>query len=340
MADVLLARLQRLACDFDLKDNYFAWQAFGRRYATNERAPLPPYLQREAFARLRKRAGDMKVVHASFTEHLAAEPAASLDAYVLLDAQDWMTDEQLGCAVDRDRAHRQAWRPRHLPHGRRGDDPARARAGRDLAALHLRSPELPRADGQGPLVDLRRLPSLHARQLRNQRVANTGASAAQHMDAIYRYQRYVYDATRKFYLLGRDRVIDELAPPPAGRVLEIACGTGRNLIAAARRYPDARFYGFDISAAMLDTARGKINRAGLDDRIRLAAADATDFSPERVFGAAAFDRIFISYALSMIPPWRARAAARAGRTGAGRQNADRRLRNAGASAALVQAGVA
>ena len=67
MADVLLARLQRLACDFDLKDNYFAWQAFGRRYATNERAPLPPYLQREAFARLRKRAvrhdGRARLVH-------------------------------------------------------------------------------------------------------------------------------------------------------------------------------------------------------------------------------------------------------------------------------------
>ncbi len=86
-------------------------------------------------------------------------------------------------------------------------------------------------------------------------MANPGVSAAQHMDAIYRYQRYVYDATRKFYLLGRDRVIDELAPPPGGRVLEIACGTGRNLIAAARRYPGARFYGFDISTAMLDTAR-------------------------------------------------------------------------------------
>ena len=86
-------------------------------------------------------------------------------------------------------------------------------------------------------------------------MANPGVSAAQHMDAIYRYQRYVYDATRKFYLLGRDRLIDELAPPPGGRVLEIACGTGRNLIAAARRYPGARFYGFDISPAMLDTAR-------------------------------------------------------------------------------------
>ena len=136
-------------------------------------------------------------------------------------------------------------------------------------------------------------------------MANSGVSAAQHMDAIYRYQRYVYDLTRKFYLLGRDRLIDELAPPPAGRVLEIACGTGRNLIGAARHYPRARFYGFDISVAMLDTARGQIAKAGLDQRIRIAAGDATDFSAERLFGVAAFDRIFISYALSMIPPWRA-----------------------------------
>jgi S-adenosylmethionine-diacylgycerolhomoserine-N-methlytransferase len=136
-------------------------------------------------------------------------------------------------------------------------------------------------------------------------VANPDVSAAQHMDAIYRYQRYVYDASRKFYLLGRDRVIDELAPPPGGRVLEIACGTGRNLIAAARRYPGARFYGFDISTAMLDTARRQVRKAALDKSIRVAHGDATDFSPERLFGAPAFDRIFISYALSMIPPWRA-----------------------------------
>jgi S-adenosylmethionine-diacylglycerol 3-amino-3-carboxypropyl transferase len=96
MADVLRQRLERLACDFDLKDNYFAWQAFGRRYGKNQHAPLPPYLQPDSFAKLRKRSGDISVVHASLTEHLAAKPAASVDAYVLLDAQDWMTDSQLG----------------------------------------------------------------------------------------------------------------------------------------------------------------------------------------------------------------------------------------------------
>lgn len=125
------------------------------------------------------------------------------------------------------------------------------------------------------------------------------------MDAIYRYQRYVYDATRKYYLLGRDRLIGELDPPAGASVLEIACGTGRNLIAAARKYPKARFYGFDISNAMLDTARSSIDRAGLDGRIGIAQGDATSFDAEALFGVSGFDRIFISYALSMIPPWRA-----------------------------------
>ena len=95
MADVLHARLERLACDFDLSDNYFAWQAFGRRYASGGSGPLPPYLQRENFEVLRGRTDDLSVVHASFTEHLASLPPASMDTYVLLDAQDWMTDEQL-----------------------------------------------------------------------------------------------------------------------------------------------------------------------------------------------------------------------------------------------------
>lgn len=124
------------------------------------------------------------------------------------------------------------------------------------------------------------------------------------MDAIYRYQRYVYDATRKYYLLGRDRVIDELTPPPGGKVLEVACGTGRNLIVAARRYPQAKFFGFDISNAMLDTARTSIRRAGLADRIHLEHADAASFDAGHLFGVDRFERIFISYALSMIPPWR------------------------------------
>lgn len=135
----------------------------------------------------------------------------------------------------------------------------------------------------------------------------SGASndAARHMDGIYKYQRYIYDATRKYYLLGRDRLVDELQPPDGGLVLEVGCGTGRNLIQAARRYPKARFVGFDISSAMLETAQTSIDRAGLASQIKVAQGDATAFDLERMFGESHADRVFISYTLSMIPPWRA-----------------------------------
>jgi len=124
------------------------------------------------------------------------------------------------------------------------------------------------------------------------------------MDAMYRYQRYIYDASRKYYLLGRDHLLDELEVPVGGTVLEVACGTGRNLIKAARRYPDARLYGFDISQEMLATARISISRAGFGDRVSVAEGDAANFSGEQLFNTPAFDRVVISYALSMIPPWR------------------------------------
>jgi S-adenosylmethionine-diacylgycerolhomoserine-N-methlytransferase len=138
---------------------------------------------------------------------------------------------------------------------------------------------------------------------------NAGDAAhAQAMDRIYRRQRAIYDLTRKYYLLGRDGTIAALDPPDGGTVLEIGCGTGRNLILAARRFPRARFHGVDISQAMLETAQAAVARAGLGDRIALAQGDATAFDPVPAFGVARFDRVFFSYTLSMIPPWRAALA--------------------------------
>jgi S-adenosylmethionine-diacylgycerolhomoserine-N-methlytransferase len=125
------------------------------------------------------------------------------------------------------------------------------------------------------------------------------------MDRIYRRQRHVYDATRKFYLLGRDRLIRRLNPPAGARVLEIGCGTARNLIVAARLYPDVRFFGIDISSEMLGTARRLVAREGLASDIRLARANATTFDPALLFGVPGFSRIFVSYSLSMMPGWRA-----------------------------------
>jgi S-adenosylmethionine-diacylgycerolhomoserine-N-methlytransferase len=125
------------------------------------------------------------------------------------------------------------------------------------------------------------------------------------MDRIYRRQRHVYDLTRKYYLLGRDELLDRLSPPAGSRVLEIGCGTARNLIMAASKYPDVHFFGIDISAEMLGTARRIVERDGLASDIRLARADATTFDPALLFGVPSFSRIFVSYSLSMIPDWQA-----------------------------------
>lgn len=95
MAGVLRKRLERLACDYDLKNNYFAWQAFGRGYGRHADAPLPPYLQAANYEAVKARADRVDVRHANMTDWLATQVDASVDRYILLDAQDWMSDAQL-----------------------------------------------------------------------------------------------------------------------------------------------------------------------------------------------------------------------------------------------------
>jgi S-adenosylmethionine-diacylgycerolhomoserine-N-methlytransferase len=128
-------------------------------------------------------------------------------------------------------------------------------------------------------------------------------SHASLMDGVYRRQRHIYDATRKYYLLGRDRLLQGLDVPAEGTVLEVGCGTGRNLVLASRLYPEARLFGFDISSEMLRSAAASLAKEGIADRAKLAEGDATQFDALQLFGRARFDRVFISYALSMIPGW-------------------------------------
>ena len=128
--------------------------------------------------------------------------------------------------------------------------------------------------------------------------------AYENMDRMYRFQRFFYDATRKYYLLGRDQLLREINPKPGEHILEIGCGTGRNLIILAKRHPKTHFYGLDASAVMLETARNNINSAGLSNII-LKTVLADDFLFDTTFKLGKrFDKIFFSYSISMIPPWR------------------------------------
>ena len=160
IAAVVSERVERLACGFDIAENYFAWQAFGRRYAPGPNPSLPPYLQRENFDAVRSRSSRVRYVQRSFTDILRDSPEASFDRYALLGRAGLDGRRGAHGAVDRDHPHRAAGRSRHFPHRRRRAPAARPRARRRARRLGIRGRAEPRAWPSRPLVDLRRLPPL------------------------------------------------------------------------------------------------------------------------------------------------------------------------------------
>jgi S-adenosylmethionine-diacylgycerolhomoserine-N-methlytransferase len=129
-------------------------------------------------------------------------------------------------------------------------------------------------------------------------------ATTEEMDAMYRWTRYIYDFTRKYYLLGRDRLLDDMELRPGDHVIEIGCGTARNLIRLAKKRPDLHLYGLDVSTEMLATAAAKVKSAGLESRITLRHCFAEQLDFAKTFGLEApFDAAFFSYSLSMIPTW-------------------------------------
>lgn len=121
------------------------------------------------------------------------------------------------------------------------------------------------------------------------------------LERYYRLHAGVYDATRWAFLFGRTAILERLARHAApAEVLEVGCGTGRNLAGLARRLPEARLTGVDLSPHMLARARRRL--AGLGERVSLVEASYhRPLAPER-----APEAILFSYCLSMVNPgWEA-----------------------------------
>jgi len=131
----------------------------------------------------------------------------------------------------------------------------------------------------------------------------TETNIKQSMDNMYRWTRHVYDLSRKYFLLGRDRLIENLNPADGENIIEVGCGTARNLIKMARTYPKANFYGLDASDEMLKTARKSLQNHAANT-LMLAQGYAQTFNLQDMFGLKkAPDKLVFSYALSIIPPW-------------------------------------
>ena len=94
-AAMLRGRIEKMACDFPINFNYFAWQAFSRAYDVEKREAVPDYLKADTFAILRDLTDRVDVNHVIMTDFLATKPENSFDRFVLLDAQDWMNEQQI-----------------------------------------------------------------------------------------------------------------------------------------------------------------------------------------------------------------------------------------------------
>jgi len=95
MSQILKDRARRLATVVPIRDNYFAWQAFGRRYDATGQSALPPYLMRNHYDTIKQHIDRLSIEQSNIRDAIARMEHNSLDAAVLLDAQDWMSTEEI-----------------------------------------------------------------------------------------------------------------------------------------------------------------------------------------------------------------------------------------------------
>jgi len=88
--DIYRDRLHKLTCRFPISDNYFAWQAYGRRYDLENRQALPDYLREENYQTLRDGIDRVESHVTSLDGYLNEQGDDTMNRFVLLDAQDWM----------------------------------------------------------------------------------------------------------------------------------------------------------------------------------------------------------------------------------------------------------
>ena len=88
------------------------------------------------------------------------------------------------------------------------------------------------------------------------------------------YDRLNHTLSFQIDKLWRRRVVRIVRRSSPRRILDVATGTGDLAIALAARIPEAHVLGIDLSEQMLEEARRKVVRRGLDERVLLEEGDA------------------------------------------------------------------
>lgn len=127
------------------------------------------------------------------------------------------------------------------------------------------------------------------------RVPQKTSMRIEKLKKYYTYHAPIYDLTRWAFLLGRRKSVHTLSNianiQENPNILEIGCGTGKNLKQLAAHYPQANIYGIDLSEPMLRKAQRKLSQK----QITLINAPYT----RNTFPNLKFDLIVCSYSLSM-----------------------------------------
>lgn len=127
------------------------------------------------------------------------------------------------------------------------------------------------------------------------------ADHAGRLEAFYAPQASDYDRFRERLLPGREELLARLAPIPGSRVVELGAGTGRNPAFLGPRLAGLDSLTLvDLCPALLAQARRRWAGA---TNVHVVEADACTWQP-----AAPVDAVYFSYALTMIPDWRAALA--------------------------------
>jgi demethylmenaquinone methyltransferase/2-methoxy-6-polyprenyl-1,4-benzoquinol methylase len=128
----------------------------------------------------------------------------------------------------------------------------------------------------------------------------------EHLIEVYRKKAKRYDMTSRLYPAPgypqggqRRRAVQALRLRPGDTVVDMACGTGLNFSLLEKAVgPEGRIIGVDLTDAMLDQARGRIETNSWSN-VSLVQADAAEFDfPGEI------DAILSTYALTQVPECR------------------------------------
>jgi ubiquinone/menaquinone biosynthesis C-methylase UbiE len=121
---------------------------------------------------------------------------------------------------------------------------------------------------------------------------------AERIQKYYAWRSSNYDAGAGFEVEHHAEALLLADVQEGQRVLDVACGTGRGTVGLAQAVgPRGRVDALDLSEAMMDQARAKIEKLGLSDHVHFKPGNARELP----YPDETFDLVYNGYMFDLIP---------------------------------------